>query len=648
MAKKALLLLAIVFFLLVGSITLANGQDSASSLITSSSTELNFYGKENALPSSRNLTFVGLTDGVSVRLVASALYNNGSGESVAIKLNVTQDPFPVPRNEPVPVNVAFVSAAKAGTYEGTIIVIATSGENITTTILPVVATIQALNPWYYAGVQWGLIVIIGLLIFFALVFPEDTEIRFKRRTVLSKKIWVVGLGIIVAIIWLVSLASFPFGDPSTVITTILITPFLAYAIGIVKDKRTERLEREKVSRTIRDEGIKKDIDLIRNLMGEMSTHCASFNPNFYEEKMGKRPGFDARLRYQKTGLISREVWDKSCRQGFVADIHTLHLEKYYDVIPLYNQYYSHAMNRYKKNEYYKKNPKEDPFFKPFEEFRKKYSELQKVLFVYLSYILELYSKTTLAPMKLEFPRVTRTLLKRLIDYGVLEPFEFIDKLSRFKKKELAKQLENLGKKTLRARSPTEKLMRDLVLNAPSGEALIDKFNEMFKNKKDKKNKFKEDNPGLIRDDVAFNKGFRDVLKQIEEVEALEVAEEWVTSEFKERIEWWHFNADDLEKIVEDIYEKDKIPKFFRNFQNDFRDKYIELKKYIEKLPKADEMPKDSEVKEYKISLGNIYRKDEKDKKEEDGELKPDPLILDLTGHAELDVSKGQGPEEDGS
>ena len=129
---------------------------------------------------------------------------------------------------------------------------------------------------------------------------------------------------------------------------------------------------------------------------------------------------------------------------------------------------------------------------------------------------------------------------------------------------------------------------------------------------------------------------------------MEVAEEWVTSEFKERIEWWHFNADDLEKIVEDIYEKDKIPKFFRNFQNDFRDKYIELKKYIEKLPKADEMPKDSEVKEYKISLGNIYRKDEKDKKEEDGELKPDPLILDLTGHAELDVSKGQGPEEDGS
>ncbi|UCE16460.1 MAG: hypothetical protein JSV12_02265 [Candidatus Bathyarchaeota archaeon] len=634
LAKKAIVI-TLVFFSLVGSIALATAQDSATPLITLSTTELNFYGQEGTLPSSRNLIVVGLADEVEVKLVASDLYSNRSGESVAVKLNITQNPFPVPKNTPITVNIALSSGVKAGTYKGVIIVTATANGNITTTNLAVIATIGAIDPWYFSGVQWGLILAIGVLIFVALIFPEDKEFYFKGRKILSKKIWVVGLGIIVAIIWLVSLTSFPFGDPSTVITTSLITPFLAYAIGIVKDKRTERLEKEKVSRTIRDEGIKKDIDLIRNLIGEMATHCASFNPNFYEEKLNKPFDSTDYLLYNKTGLLAKKVWDESCKQGFVADIHTLHLEKYYDFIPFYNQCYTHAMTLVNDNEKdaEKKNSKKK-FLGLFEKFRKTYGELQKVLFVYLSYTLELYSKTALSPMKLEHPRITRTLLYKLIDYEILKPFEFIDKLSEFKTEEIVKELvveeldRELGnlKNRLKQASPEKevelrkqvnlinKLKPKLSNNKGRKKELIEKSKKHFIQKIHLKEDFKKDRPDLKdKDKQEFNKEFKKYVEEkiVEEgeFEVLEAVEAWVTMKFKEKIEWWELSADDFETIVNYIYAADEVPHFFRHMQDDFQKTYLKLKEFIRELSKEDipALPKDSEVKEYKISIDNVYK-----------------------------------------
>lgn len=634
LAKKAIVI-TLVFFSLVGSIALATAQDSATPLITLSTTELNFYGQEGTLPSSRNLIVVGLADEVEVKLVASDLYSNRSGESVAVKLNITQNPFPVPKNTPITVNIALSSGVKAGTYKGAIIVTATANGNITTTNLAVIATIGAIDPWYFPGVQWGLILAIGVLIFVALIFPEDKEFYFKGRKILSKKIWVVGLGIIVAIIWLVSLASFPFGDPSTVITTILIAPFLAYAIGIVKDKRTERLEKEKVSRTIRDEGIKKDIDLIRNLIGEMATHCASFNPNFYEEKLSKPFDSTDYLLYNKTGLLAKKVWDESCKQGFVADIHTLHLEKYYDFIPFYNQCYTHAMTLVNDNEKdAEKKKSKKKFLGLFEKFRKTYGELQKVLFVYLSYTLELYSKTALSPMKLEHPRITRTLLYKLIDYEILKPFEFIDKLSEFKTEEIVKELvveeldRELGnlKNRLKQASPEKKvelkkqvnLINKLKLKLSNNKGrkkeLIEKSKKHFIQKIHLKEDFKKDRPDLKdKDKQEFNKEFKKYVEEkiVEEgeFEVLEAVEAWVTMKFKEKIEWWELSADDLETIVNYIYAADEVPHFFRHMQDDFQKTYLKLKEFIRKLSKEDipALPKDSEVKEYKISIDNVYK-----------------------------------------
>lgn len=618
MAKKAIVI-TLVFFSLVGSIALATAQDSATPLITLSTTELNFYGQEGTLPSSRNLIVVGLADEVEVKLVASDLYSNRSGESVAVKLNITQNPFPVPKNTPITVNIALSSGVKAGTYKGVIIVTATANGNITTTNLAVIATIGAIDPWYFSGVQWGLILAIGVLIFVALIFPEDKEFYFKGRKILSKKIWVVGLGIIVAIIWLVSLTSFPFGDPSTVITTSLIAPFLAYAIGIVKDKRTERLEKEKVSRTIRDEGIKKDIDLIRNLIGEMATHCASFKPNFYEEKVNTdaenmETADDFRLLYPKTGLLARKVWDESCRQGFVADIHTLHLEKYYDFIPLYNQYYFRAMTKANENKY-KKIPEDDSLFKSFEAFRKKYGELQEILFVYLSYILELSSKTTLSPMKIEYPRISRTLLYKLIDYNILKPWEFIDKLNGFKEKELAKEIVRNWNESEAKKPITESKVKELI--------------EKYKDKMLLKEEFKEKEPYLKKNEEElngeFNKWANDKIIKMEPANEKRI-EDLLIKKFRDKIEYWELTADDLERIVGYIYAKDEILNFFRKMQRDFKETYLELKNCIRDLPTdVPEIPTDSGTKEYKISIDNVYKDGDQGmlKLELDAKKKPD-------------------------
>lgn len=719
LAMKKMILRTLVFFSLFGSISIAIAQDSANPLIALSSTEINFYGEVDTIPAARDLIVIGLEDGVNVILVPSDLYANGTGESIAVNLNITN--FSVNKTSLVPVSINLSSAAKEGTYKGAIIVTATANGNITTTNLTVIATIEAVNPWLDLG-QWVSVFSIGILIFIGLmfpglVFPEDKEIQYKERKILLKKLLVVSFGIIISLILLWSLVYFDFGGPGTILNALLVTPFVTYAIAFVKDERTERLEKEKTSRTIRDDGIKKDTELIRNLMGEMATHCASFNPNFYEEKLKKPFDNTSQLLYHKTGLVARKVWDESCKQGFVADIHTLHLEKYYDFIPLYNQCYAYAMTLIKDKKLAKKKHK---FFDHFEEFRKTYGELQRVLFVYLSYIQELYSKTALSPMKLEFPRITRTLLYKLIDYEILKPFKYIDNLSGFKTEEIPlgakdldkerKILENRAKnasseraRELKKQAKLIKKLKDrLSANQGNDKELITKSKKQFKQKMPLRDKYKKAHPELKGNKEKFNKDFKiyaweqilemrwkkefqqkmDELKRnfrethpkleeefkkahpkleegtsefekefekyvkekiIEEseFEVLEAVEEWVTIKFKEIIEWWNLTADDLERIVNDIYAEDEIPHFFRHMQDDFQETYLELKQSTKKLLKEDipEMPKDSETKEYKISLGNIYKKVEQDEKGEKGEPKPDPLKLDLNAHAELEVKE---------
>jgi hypothetical protein len=773
LANKAIVLFLLLFIPLLVSVAVATAQDSASSLIAVSSTEISFYGEEGSLPTSQNITLVGLADGVEVKLVPSNLYLNGLGEGIPVKLDkvapLSTYSFTLSKNQEQIVEVALVSAGKPGIYKGSIIVTTKIGnENATTTNLTVVATFESGKLWIFKMpwsevIRWTIVGTILLIVSIGLAFPEEKENTYFGRKILSseikggkrvleKKYLVTMFGIVVSLLWLVLLVYFDFGAPSTVFAGLMVVPFVTYAVSIIKDRRTERLEKEKISRTIRDQGIQKDLELIVKLIGDMATHCASFNPNFYEEKLNQPSEGDPKILYHKTGLLETKVWSESCRQGYVADIHTLHLEKYYDFIPFYNQCYAHAMKLFeeKDKEQQENKPeqqqenKPDGFLKAFENFRKTYGDLQRVLFVYLSYVLDLYSKTTLAPMKFEFPRITRTLLYKLIGYGILNPFDFINRLNGFRIEDLAREFKeelvfNLGDlekgrekasekdkqgfdelidpmkklgeklKQLQKQGPDEgvqarfgrlgeKARRSMARLSddlkPSGRGpklenelrdesrkevslkfrneLISVFKERKENpdlktdvesfviwfrkyvgekKTPLKDEFKKAKPELDENAEKFKVEFEKYAKKkmlSSDSEVWETAESWVTMKFKQKIEWWRLTADDLEKIVNFIYAEDEIPHFFRHMQDDFQETYLKLKKDVRDLSNftIPPMPKDSDVKEYKIALGNVYKKVEDGKKSEKElpepekeRLEPDPLRIDLNASAHLDSNE---------
>jgi len=662
--ERALILF--VFLLIssiVGCVAVATAQDTVHPLLALSSNEIIFYAEENGDSQSADLILVGLAagEGVNVRIVTSKLYDNSSGQAVDITLQgEDDDDFNLLLYDERPVTVTLnPSGEKAGTYEGVLMITATNKtatEEILTTNIKVKAIIKGAAFWYNStNLQVILIIFAIVPMIIGLVIP-DKEFR-ARGIKYSKKPWLVFLGAISVFSWLASFVSFSFKEPSTIINTVVVTPFLTYVISFVKDKRTERLDKEKTSRTIRDEGIKEDVKLIRDLIGEMATHCASFTPNFYAKKMQRfhakkktvTLNYDPRLLYPKTGILERKVWEKSCRQGFVADIHTLHLEKYYDLIPLYNQYYSDAMERVETIDPTNSVPIDDlNFFRPFEAFRETYGKLQKVLFVYLTYILELYSKTTLTPMKLEFPRITRTLLYKLIEYRILIPWDFIDGFRR-------KDLKEFGKKQiLEEMKKNNSLQHNCVLQ--SKDDPIDVFKDRYKSKTEWLKEFKESNPELEEGTDEFNKAFNEWLVEffkknnpeletalnnfqkgfaewrknnVDDVVAIEV---WLTKFFENRIEWWLFTADDLDRIVEYIYQKDRVPHFFRHVQDDFQRTYLELKECIKALPKPKATTKTTEIKEYKISLGNIQ-------KDKNGTLITDPFKLVLGANGKRDAKK---------
>jgi hypothetical protein len=137
LANKAIVLLLLLFFSIVGSVAIVAAQNSTNSLIALSSTEINFYGEEGSIPSYKSITVVGLADGVDVKLVPSNLHLNGSGEDIPVKLNdavpLSSYSFSLSKNEERTVEVSLGSADEPGIYRGTIIVTAKIGTGNATT-----------------------------------------------------------------------------------------------------------------------------------------------------------------------------------------------------------------------------------------------------------------------------------------------------------------------------------------------------------------------------------------------------------------------------------------------------------------------------------------------------------------------------------
>lgn len=525
-------------------VSVSDFQDSW--LISLSTSELDFSGAVDGELPDRSFTVYGISEGsVAVKVYANELYDNSTGVVVSEnKLSVSPAAFDIVNAESRKINVDFDGTdVDEGTYLGTIVVVATS-ENGTTTSSKIGVTARisiAPEPFFYSFKN---VLIVAILVLSLLGWLYKEEWRGLKQYI------VVGVAILVAYIWIYLLLVYGFGDLNTVVAAVLITPYLTYAATYLTEKRTQRSEKEKTSLTVRNEGIKEDINLIRNILGELTTHFASFTPDYY----GPDPLPSAKLLFSKgNGELSRKVWDESTKQGMIANITVLEIEKYYEFIELYNKYYSCAM-------FLTENMSEQAFeelahttfFVKFHDFRKKYAELEKVLFVNLSYYLGLFNKTNLSPLSVDYPRVTRTLLQQLVDYEVID----LDKYTFLIKPGIdideKKFLKNFEKK------------------------YAEEFSDLAKEYKEE---FPEKN--------AVGEEYEDWKKKHKEREK---DKERKKEEAKERIEKFHINASDIQKIAIEIYSKENIPIFYREVEADFEKRYLALRAQIKTLLKEAPLP----------------------------------------------------------
>lgn len=432
--KAAAILFALLLIPLISSIAVAMAQDSVPRLITLSTNELNLVGTEGVTNLGQTLRMVGIGDEkVDVKLFSADLYDNNSGKTISLnEMNIVPDLFSLSRNEEKTVNITLNTlGASAGTYQGTILVTATTTTNITDTKVKVTVKIKIENPWIY---QWVPVIVTLVLIAVALNLPEEQKFLNGAPNLLSryysKKTVLVILSISSVFLWFLSLVTSSFGEPSNIISTILIGPFIGYVIYYVKDLREERKEMEKASRALRAEGITKDIELLRNILGEITSHFASLRSEYYH----------------KSGLLSRESWDKSSKQGMISDIPTGRIAKYYGFVDLHNAYYSCSMKlSTEKDKNKSKKPEASQPNSRFEEFRNKYLELETILFVNLSYDIGLFGASYLSPLPVGYPRVSETLVFKLKEYEVLKPSDYEENDDSFKKKIEKRDMDLLEK-----------------------------------------------------------------------------------------------------------------------------------------------------------------------------------------------------------
>lgn len=549
------------------SITLAQdseGEDCISQLITLSTNELEYIGNENA-SLLRTLRVIGIGSGeVNVTLFRADLFDNSSGKTFpASRIEIVEKNFTLTQNQEKIANITLNTLeGDEGTYQGVIVVTAIdidNATNATSLTIHVTANIQIEEETglYVEILRYSSFLLILALVGIAFLIerfvgPRGT-LRCHKETV--KLLVVVISGILVAFLYITILVNAEFGDLSSAIypaiSTVIVAPFLGYVVSYVNDQRKKWNDAIKNARETKNKGINKDIEIIRNLIGEFATHFASFKPNLFEERTPEIVT-SSKILYLESGLLSKKVWEENRKQGMISDLPTLELEKYYGFIEPYNRYYSCAieLTKGKKHEvtfelkdkkYVVKGITNDnvpapifDFISEFEKFRYDIAELETVLYVHLSYCLGLFSKSYLSPLRVEYPRVTRTLLYKLIDYGVLRPSKYLRKID------------------------------------------FDKFNEKFKEEFEKKFPNEELN-----------------------------GEKFKKEKFKKIIEKWILNAHQVRTIIKDIYHEDNIQLFLRKVELDFQDKYLPVKNSIGTLPSLHEKCVEKE-KEKQITVKGSF------------------------------------------
>jgi hypothetical protein len=175
-----------------------------------------------------------------------------------------------------------------------------------------------------------------------------------------------------------------------------------------------------------------------------------------------------------------------------------------------------------------------------------------VLFADLSYAIGLFTKTNLSPLDAAYPRITRPLIVKLIDYNILD---YPSKL--FSKKMNEKEI-----------------FLEFNRNNKGNELTEDFWEEQVKKRKGKATK------------AEAKKGDSDSKKH----KNWERYEEFRKEKAKEVVMNWKISAESLEKISNVIYEKDNIPKFYNEVERDFQRKYVALLERVRSMLKNAPLP----------------------------------------------------------
>jgi len=604
---KHFLPISILMLILLGSATLVYSQSSnpdifavvdfdSSDLVFVSTTQIDFIGEVNEDLSSISFSVYGLSEeDIRVRIYANDLYDSDKGITISEdKITLSDSNFSLPNAEERKVDVSLESQENQGVYLGSLVVVATANNgNSTSTKIDVKATIKTpdlslsleeFRSFISSNEGILMLLILGLSVL-GVLCPESLQIKIKirREKYVISKIHVVFLAAIFAvIIWVFLILNYDFGGLRDAVAAAIITPYLGYTAAYLADKRKQRIAREDTSIEIRNTGIKDDIDLMRNVLGELTTHFASFTPDYY--KPPENPNYQtktSKLLFNKgNGDLSRKVWDESTKQGKIAYITVLEIEKYYEFIDLYNKYYScgNFLSEILSIETFEEIL-DTPFFVKFKSFRKSYAKLETVLFVNMSYYLGLFNHTTLLPLKVNYPLITRTLLKTLVDYKVLIPSEGQLKITPENEEE--KFVDNFNKKYPKKFHGCE------LKKIFSDDDHIDDFDEVYKKK---------------FDEEKLNEEFKKATTKLNFVQWKEkhkndfIFDQWKKQHkknelIKARIEEFRITASVLEEIIDQIFDENSVPKFYCRVESDFDKKYRALRYSINDLVHEAPLPK---------------------------------------------------------
>lgn len=599
----------------VNSLTITIAQEStitipqeSSSLVKISPSILEFSGNEEA-SISRKIEIIGISPkNVNVTIFKTDLYDNTTAKNFQENIiEISDDNFILTQNKKQNVNVTLnTKEDDSGTYYGKIIITAHESDNATkieSFEIEVVAKISVVKKpdFVQDNILDNTELIIIIVAFFAILFLDNyvsQKIKFQDSIGAENLVTILMLiiTILAGITYIQILRNEEFGDLNlvyTALSTAFVTPIFTQFIAHVNALRSNRTEKIKTARDTMRKGIDKDIDVLRNFIGEFANHYASFKPNSYEESEESKESKESnensvswwkktfttstRILYRESGKLSKKFWEENCREGMISNIPTLRLEKYYDLVEVYNKYYSHLIkttsskkfqvvfNRNTDRKYEvssvtfdNKETKNKEFIQKFETFRYRLADLQTVLYVHLLYNLGLISKEYVAPLITNYPRVNRLLFNFLVQYGILNPEKYVDKID------------------------------------------LDK-------------KFKKD--FLIEYKKKYPEQLIDQDKKPINDEDIKKTEEYRAKKFGKIIDDWLLDSETIRKILIDVYHEDKIQIFLREVEKDYIKNYKLTKKAMNELLQVPKEDAKDEEKPLAINA-NVQLKLKKDEKEQ--------------------------------